>query len=42
MSIEDILDDFTDLAREDILAALAFAAQLCRSKRLELTLLANP
>lgn len=32
MSIEEILDDFPDLTREDILAAIAFAAD--RERRL--------
>jgi uncharacterized protein (DUF433 family) len=32
MSIEEILEDFPDLTREDILAALAFAAD--RERRL--------
>ncbi len=33
MSIEDILLDCEDLEREDILAVLAFATELCRGKR---------
>lgn len=32
MSIEDILADYEDLEREDILAALAFAARLTHIK----------
>ena len=35
MSTEDILADYEDLEREDILAALSFAARLTRVKRLE-------
>ena len=37
MSSEDILADYEDLEREDILAALAFAARLSRVKRLHAT-----
>jgi len=33
MSYEEILTDYPDLEREDILATLAFAARLTRSKR---------
>ena len=33
MSIEDILDDYEDLEKEDILAALAFGARLSQVKR---------
>ena len=36
MSIEDILADYEDLEREDILAALEFAARLSQVKRVEL------
>ncbi len=36
MSTEEILADYEDLEREDILAALAFAARLSRIKRIEL------
>lgn len=36
MTIDEILVDYEDLERDDILAALAFAAQLSRVKRLEL------
>jgi len=35
MSIEEILADYADLEREDLLAVLAFAAQLSQVKRLE-------
>ena len=35
MSIEEILADYEDLEREDILATLAFAARLTHIKRLE-------
>ncbi|MHB1360373.1 MAG: DUF433 domain-containing protein [Rhodocyclaceae bacterium] len=35
MSIEDILADYEDLERADILAALSFAAQLAHVKRYE-------
>jgi len=34
MSIDDILSDYEDLEREDVLAALAFAARLAHVKRL--------
>jgi uncharacterized protein (DUF433 family) len=36
MSTEQILADYEDLEREDILAALGFAARLAHVKRLEL------
>jgi uncharacterized protein (DUF433 family) len=36
MSIDDILADYEDLEREDILAALEFAARLSQVKRVEL------
>jgi uncharacterized protein (DUF433 family) len=36
MSSEEILADYEDLEREDILAALSFAARLAHVKRLEL------
>ena len=36
MTIESILADYEDLEREDILAALAFAARLSQVKRLDL------
>lgn len=35
MSIDDILADYEDLEREDILAALAYAARLAHTKRFE-------
>ena len=35
MSTEEILTDYEDLEREDILAALAYAARLTHVKRLE-------
>lgn len=35
MSIEDILADYEDLEREDVLAVLAYAARLAHVKRLE-------
>ena len=35
MSIEDILADYEDLEREDILAALAYAARLAHVNRVE-------
>ncbi len=34
MSIDDILADYEDLTREDILAALAFAARITHTKHL--------
>lgn len=37
MTTDDILVDYEDLEREDIFAALAFAAQLTQVKRFELT-----
>jgi len=36
MTIEEILADFEDLERQDILAVLAFATRLSQVKRLEL------
>lgn len=36
MSIEDILGDYADLERDDILAALDFAARLTHTKRVDL------
>ena len=36
MTTEEILADYPDLERDDILAALSFAAQLSRVKRLDL------
>jgi uncharacterized protein (DUF433 family) len=35
MTIEEILADYEDLEREDILAVLAFAARLSQVKRIE-------
>jgi len=35
MTPEEILADYEDLEREDILAALAYAAQVTRVKRIE-------
>jgi len=35
MTIEEILDDYEDLTREDILAALAFAARIAHTKRID-------
>ena len=34
-TIEDILRDYEDLEREDVLAVLAFAARLARVKRIQ-------
>jgi uncharacterized protein (DUF433 family) len=36
MTTEEILADYPDLERADILAALSFAARLSRVKRLDL------
>ena len=36
MSIDEILADYEDLEREDILAALAYATRLMQVKRVEL------
>jgi uncharacterized protein (DUF433 family) len=36
MTIDDILADYEDLEREDILAVLAYATQLSQVKRIEL------
>jgi uncharacterized protein (DUF433 family) len=36
MTIDEILADYEDLEREDVLAALAFAARLSQVKRVEL------
>ena len=36
MTTDEILADYPDLEREDILAALSFATQLSRVKRLDL------
>lgn len=35
MSVEEILADYADLERDDILAALAYAARLARIYRAE-------
>ena len=35
MTIDDILADYEDLEREDILAALAYAAKVARTKRID-------
>ncbi len=35
MSYDDILDDYEDLEREDLLAVFAFAARLSQVKRIE-------
>ena len=35
MSVDEILNDYEDLQREDILAALSFAARLTHVKRME-------
>lgn len=35
MTIDDILADYEDLEREDILAVLAFASRLSQVKRME-------
>ena len=35
MSFEEILADYEDLEREDLLAALAFAARLAQTRRLQ-------
>jgi uncharacterized protein (DUF433 family) len=35
MTIDEILADYQDLEREDLLAVLAFAAQLARTRRLQ-------
>ncbi|GAA5136072.1 DUF433 domain-containing protein [Prosthecobacter algae] len=35
MNHEDILADYEDLEREDLLAAIAWAARLTRTKRIE-------
>ncbi len=34
MTIDEILADYVDLERDDLLAALAFAARLARTRRL--------
>ena len=35
MTVDEILADYEDLEREDLLAALAFAARLARTRRLQ-------
>jgi uncharacterized protein (DUF433 family) len=35
MTIDEILADYQDLERDDLLAALAFAARLARTRRLQ-------
>jgi uncharacterized protein (DUF433 family) len=35
MTIDEILADYEDLERDDLLAALTFAARLARSRRLQ-------
>jgi uncharacterized protein (DUF433 family) len=35
MTIDEILGDYEDLERDDLLAVLAFAAQLARTRRLQ-------
>ncbi|EIJ33114.1 protein of unknown function DUF433 [Thiothrix nivea DSM 5205] len=35
MTIEEILDDYEDLEREDLLAVLAYATRLSQVKRIE-------
>ena len=35
MTIDEILADYPDLERDDLLAALAYAAQLARTRRLQ-------
>lgn len=40
MSIEEILEDYEDLERDDLLAVLAYAARLSQIKRIETALAA--
>jgi uncharacterized protein (DUF433 family) len=35
MTVDEILADYEDLERDDLLAALAFAARLVRTRRLQ-------
>ncbi len=35
MTIDEILADYEDLERDDLMAVLAFAAQLARTRRLQ-------
>ena len=37
MSVDEILADYEDLERDDLMAALAFAALLARTRRLQPT-----
>ena len=37
MTPEEVLADYADLERDDVLAALAFAARLTRTRRLQAT-----
>ncbi len=37
MTIDEVLDDYEDLERDDLLAVLAFAARLARTRRLQPT-----
>jgi uncharacterized protein (DUF433 family) len=37
MTIDEILADYEDLERDDLLAVLAFAARLARTRRLQQT-----
>lgn len=36
MSVDEILADYEDLEREDIMAALEFASRLAKVKRIEM------
>ena len=38
MTFDELLSDYEDLERDDLLAALAFATRLSRTKRLETSL----
>ncbi|MFZ1233890.1 MAG: DUF433 domain-containing protein [Thiofilum sp.] len=40
MSIEEILDDYEDLERDDLLAVLSYATRLSQVKRIETALAA--
>lgn len=40
MSLDEILDDYEDLEREDLLAVLAYATRLSQVKRIEMALAA--
>jgi uncharacterized protein (DUF433 family) len=37
MTVDEVLADYEDLEREDLLAALAYGARLCDAKRVVLT-----